>query len=56
LLHISLLLRVGGDLAELLPARMWGGLLNGVAIVFFLANNVRAVVIGRKAACSEGGR
>jgi hypothetical protein len=33
LLHISLLLRVGGDLAELLPARMWGGLLNGVAIV-----------------------
>jgi hypothetical protein len=45
LLHISLLLRVGGDLAELPPARMWGGVLNGLAIVLFLANNLRAVSI-----------
>jgi hypothetical protein len=45
LLHISLLLRVGGDLAELPPARMWGGALNGLAIVLFLANNLRAVSI-----------
>jgi hypothetical protein len=49
LLHISLSLRVGGDLAGLPPARMWGGALNGLAIVLFLANNVRAVIIGHKA-------
>jgi hypothetical protein len=56
LLHLSLLLRIGGDLAELAPARMWGGLLNGLAIVLFLANNVRAAVIGHKGAYSQGGR
>ena len=56
LLHLSLLLRIGGDLAESPPARMWGGLLNGLAIVVFLANNVRAAVIGHKAADSLGGR
>lgn len=50
LLHLSLLLRVGGDLALSAPARMWGGLLNGVAILLFLANNIRAVRIGHKAA------
>jgi hypothetical protein len=49
LLHLSLFLRVGGDLAESAPARMWGGLLNGVAILFFLANNICAVRIGHKA-------
>jgi hypothetical protein len=49
LLHLSLLLRIGGDIAELPLARRWGGLLNGLAIIVFLANNVRAVVIGQKA-------
>src|SRR6185503_6544632 len=48
LLHLSLLLRIGGDIAELPLARRWGGLLNGLAIIVFLANNVRAVVIGQK--------
>ena len=56
LLHLSLLLRIGGDLAELASIRMWGGLLNGLAILIFLANNVRAVAIGRKAAFSQGDR
>ncbi len=56
LLHLSLLLRIGGDLAEWPPARMWGGLLNGLAILLFLANNIRAVRIGHQAAYSEGGR
>ena len=50
LLHISLLLRIYGDLAELQSARMWGGALNGLAIVLFLANNVRAGIIGHKSA------
>lgn len=56
LLHLSLVLRIGGDLAAWPPARMWGGLLNGLAILLFLANNIRAVRIGHQAAYSEGGR
>ncbi len=56
LLHLSLLLRIVGDLAELPPVRMWGGLLNGLAILLFLANNIRAVAIGHKVGYSEGGR
>jgi hypothetical protein len=43
LLHLSLLLRVMGDLAAWLPARQWGGLLNVVALLLFLFNTVRAV-------------
>ena len=38
LLHVSLLFRVAGDLAPWPAARAWGGLLNGIAIVVFLAN------------------
>ncbi|HEX7974081.1 MAG TPA: hypothetical protein VF498_06715 [Anaerolineales bacterium] len=37
LLHFSLLLRIGGDLAGSQPARLWGGLLNAIAILLFLA-------------------
>lgn len=48
LLHLSLFLRIGGDLVESAPARMWGGLLNAVAILVFLANNIRAVRIGHR--------
>ncbi len=47
LLHLSLLLRVGGDLTGWLPARQWGGLFNVVAILLFIANTVRAVWQGR---------
>lgn len=36
LLHASLLLRVAGDLLEADPARRWGGLLGGVAILAFI--------------------
>jgi hypothetical protein len=43
LLHLSLILRVVGDLALWLPARQWGGLLNVVAILLFIANTVRAM-------------
>lgn len=43
LLHLSLLLRVAGDLSALLPLQRWGGLLNALAIFLFLANNIRAV-------------
>jgi hypothetical protein len=43
LLHLSLLLRVAGDLAVWLPGRQLGGLLNAVAILLFLVNTVRAM-------------
>lgn len=36
LLHLSLLLRIAGDLASLQIVRQWGGLLNEVAILLFL--------------------
>ena len=36
LLHLSLLLRIMGDLFLWLPVRQWGGLLNEVAVLLFL--------------------
>lgn len=47
LLHLSLVLRVVGDVAAWWPGRLWGGLLNAVAVLLFLANMARAVVEGR---------
>ncbi|MFQ5931418.1 MAG: hypothetical protein ACE5MM_03320 [Nitrospiraceae bacterium] len=47
LLHLSLLLRVAGDLGAWMPAQRWGGLLGVLAILLFLANNVRAVRLGQ---------
>ncbi|HXG51304.1 MAG TPA: hypothetical protein VNN77_07870 [candidate division Zixibacteria bacterium] len=47
LLHLSLLLRLAGDLLELAALQRWGGLLNAAAILLFLANNARAVSRGR---------
>jgi hypothetical protein len=38
LLHLTLLLRIAGDLVPSLPARQWGGLLNAVALLLFFAN------------------
>jgi len=37
LLHLSLIIRVVGDMASLQIVRQWGGLLNEVAILLFLA-------------------
>ena len=46
LLHVSVLLRIAGDLLLSLPLQQWGGLLNAGAILLFLVNNVRAVRMG----------
>lgn len=46
LLHASLLLRVIGDLCLWLSLQQWGGLLNVLSVLFFLFNNVRAVITG----------
>ena len=40
LLHISLLLRVVADLAGWQQVRLWGGLLNAIVILLFLAGTV----------------
>ncbi len=43
LLHLSLILRVAGDLGSWLSLQQWGGLLNALAVLLFLLNNARAV-------------
>jgi hypothetical protein len=48
-LHGSLLLRVGADLIDSWPLRRWGGLLNAVAVLLFLANTMCAVIFAKLA-------
>jgi hypothetical protein len=48
LLHLSLLLRLAGDLAGDFALRRWGGLLNALVLLLFLLNTVAAVVRGRQ--------
>jgi len=43
LLHLTLLLRISGDLLLWIPGRQWGGLLNGVVLLLFLGNTVAAL-------------
>ncbi len=38
LLHLSLVLRIAGDLIPWFPGRRWGGLFNVLALLFFFAN------------------
>jgi hypothetical protein len=47
LLHLSLVVRVAGDLAGSATAARWGGLGNALTIVFFLANSAVAVAAER---------
>ena len=47
LLHLSLVLRVVGDLAPNQTLRAWGGLLNVLAVLLFLANTVHAASQGQ---------
>ena len=50
LLHLSVALRLLGDVLAVVPLRQWGGLLNAVAILLFLANTVGAVLHARRTA------
>lgn len=43
LLHLSLALRIGGDLILNMDLRRWGGLLNGLAILLFLASTMYGI-------------
>jgi hypothetical protein len=47
LLHLSLALRVAGDLLPSQPLRLWGGVLNAVALVLFLLASMMAARRGR---------
>jgi hypothetical protein len=47
-LHLSLIARVGGDLAAWTPARTWGGFGNALAILLFLVNSARSGWRGRR--------
>lgn len=53
-LHLSLILRVVGDLTLWLPGRQWGGLLNAVAILLFVVNTVLAIRRGMAASPTPG--
>jgi hypothetical protein len=49
LLQLSLVLRVGGDLAGWPDGRQWGGLLNVIALLLFMGNTALAVLAGKRA-------
>jgi hypothetical protein len=48
LLHASLLLRLVGDCGPWLPGRRWGGLLNAVAILAFVASLAHGILAARR--------
>lgn len=50
LLHASLLARVIADLSFAMEARRWAGLLNGVALLLFIASTVYSVLRARREA------
>ena len=43
LLHISLIFRVAADHAGWLEGRMWGGMVNGIAVLLFLINTITSI-------------
>ncbi len=49
LLHLSLALRIVGDLSSELALRQWGGLLNVIAVLVFLFATARALFAARTA-------
>lgn len=48
LLHLSLILRITGDLTFQQPLRLWGSLFNAISIILFLGIMGRTIYIGRK--------
>jgi hypothetical protein len=47
MLHGSLVLRIASDLAAWPPGRMWGGLLNAVAVLLFIASTASLIFANR---------
>ena len=54
LLHLSLLLRIVGDLGLWLWLQQWAGLVNALTVLLFLINNVRAVKAGAAVTSRSG--
>ena len=54
LLHVSLVLRMVGDLGGGLYVRQRGGMLNAVAILLFLGSTIASVRIGRATTLKAG--
>jgi hypothetical protein len=49
-LHLSMVLRVTGDLVDVLGRwRVWGGMLNAVALLLFLLNTARSILFSDRA-------
>jgi hypothetical protein len=48
LLHLTLLVRITGDLLLWMPGRMWGGLLNAFVLLLFLGNTISAMIAARR--------
>ncbi len=46
LLHLSLILRLAGDLGGSLALRQWGGMFNAIAVLLFLFSTARAMRAG----------
>jgi hypothetical protein len=55
LLHTSLLVRVGADLLFAMEVRRWAGLLNGVALLLFIASTGYSILRARREARSPIG-
>lgn len=55
LLHLSLLVRIGGDLAGSGDVRRWGGMLNALAILLFLGLTALSIRQGRQASFRPNG-
>lgn len=56
LLHLSLVVRVVGDVAAWSPGRLGGGLLNVVAVLLFLGNTAVSGVLGKQSDPLQGDR
>mgnify|MGYP003587901707 CR=1 FL=1 len=54
LLHLSLLLRIVGDLGLWLWLQQWAGLVNALTVLLFLINNIRAVKAGAAVTSRSG--
>ena len=54
LLHLSLTLRVVGDLADRLTWRQWGTLFNVLAVLLFMGNTLRSIIQAREEVLSVG--
>lgn len=47
ILHLSLTLRVYGDLTNQITIRQWGGLFNEIAILMFIASTIFSIIKGK---------